>query len=266
MSHPICAVVLAAAVSIASEGCQSDPSGADARTPGNAKTPVAESKKDAPAPSTAKAGREVSFDVAFKTHLDMNLPEQDVYIEREKGSSDVYRVTKGDNDMRAKLYKTAKPTKHDPFDPKAVGPHKKGEPLGMTLGEWLKASGTGTYTHKDGVGHLKLSFTGLVPNGVYTMWHAFIALPPTSPFSGTLDLPLGARDGTTSVFVADASGNAKFEHKFRPGLQLSDIWTTSMLAIAYHSDGKTYGGVPGDFGLNVHVPLFTMLPKREGLE
>ena len=91
-------------------------------------------------------------------------------------------------------------------------------------------------------------------------------LPPTEPFSGTLDLPLGARDGSTSVFKADAQGNAKFKHTFRPGLQMSDVWTTSMLAINYHSDGKTYGAYPGKFGLNAHVPLFVMLPKREGLE
>ena len=39
-----------------------------------------------------------------------------------------------------------------------------------------------------------------------------------------------------------------------------------MLAINYHSDGKTYGPLPGAFGLNAHIPLFVMLPKREGLE
>ncbi len=38
-----------------------------------------------------------------------------------------------------------------------------------------------------------------------------------------------------------------------------------MLAINYHSDGKTYGGDPGEFGYNAHIPLFLMLPNREGL-
>jgi hypothetical protein len=208
----------------------------------------------------------VSIDLAFMTHLDMELPEQDVFIEREPGSGDVYRVTVGDNNMKAPLYKTAVPTRHDPFNPEAVGPHRKGEPLGMTLGQWLKHQGTGTYTCKSGVGTLDTSFSGLVPNGVYTMWHAFIALPPTTPFSGTLDLPLGARDGSESVFTADENGKAAFVHTFSPCLEMSDVWTTSMLAINYHSDGKTYGGLPGDFGLNAHIPLFLMLPNREGLE
>ncbi|MEM7248683.1 MAG: hypothetical protein AAF533_25350 [Acidobacteriota bacterium] len=221
---------------------------------------------DRAVPAQDLADDSTTLQVAFITHLEMDLPEQDVFIERVPGSGEVFRVTQGDNDMRAPLYKTAVMVPHDPFDPKAVGPHPKGEPLGMTLGEWLAHRGTGTYTHRDGEGTLALEFTGLVPNGVYTMWHAFMALPPTTPFSGTLDLPLGARDGSESVFVADAQGNARFDHSFRPGLQMSDTWTTAMLAINYHSDGKTYGGLPGDFGLNAHVPLFVMLPPRDGLK
>ena len=40
---------------------------------------------------------------------------------------------------------------------------------------------------------------------------------------------------------------------------------SSGLAIAYHSDGKTYGPLAGDFGSKAHVQLFLMLPKRTGL-
>ncbi len=214
----------------------------------------------------ARADTTVSIDLAFITHLDADLPEQDVYIERVPGSGEVWRVTKGDNDMTAQLYKTATETKHNPFDPKAVGPHPQGEPLGMTLGQWLRHQGTGTYTCVSGEGSLEVSFTGLVPNGVYTMWHAFMAMPPTEPFSGTLDIPLGARDGSESVFQADGNGEVAFVHRFKPCLEMSDVWTTSMLAINYHSDGKTYGAHPGEFGYNAHIPLFLMLPNREGIE
>ena len=56
------------------------------------------------------------------------------------------------------------------------------------------------------------------------------------------------------------------EPTFKPCLQMSDVWTTSMLAINYHSDGKTYAGLPGDFGYNAHVPLFLMLPQRDGIQ
>lgn len=208
----------------------------------------------------------VSLQLAFVTHLDMDLPEQDVYIEREPGSGKVYRVTKGDHNMKAPLYATAEQTPHDPFNPEAIGPYKKGKELGMTLGEWLKHAGTGSYTCQGGVGQLDLQLTGLVPNGVYTMWHAFMAIPPPVPFTGTLDLPLGARDGSESAFTADEKGRKNFKHTFQPCLQMSDTWTTSMLAINYHSDGKTYGGHPGPFGSDAHIPLFVMLPQREGIE
>ena len=258
MNHRSTPALLASAAALALGACASSttyetaPAGADVvvSAPAEAATPA----------------DEISFEIAFVTHLDADMPEQDVYIEREPGSGQVFRVTQGDHDMNAPLYKTAIEVKHNPFDEKALGPYERGEPLGMTLGRWLQHQGTGVYSTKDGVGSLDLNFTGLVPNGVYTMWHAFIALPPTVPFSGTLDLPLGARDGSESVFRADAQGNARFQHSFSPGLEMSDVWTTALLVINYHSDGKTYGGLPGAFGLNAHIPLFAMLPDRDGIQ
>jgi hypothetical protein len=67
------------------------------------------------------------------------------------------------------------------------------------------------------------------------------------------------------VFVAGPDGRAVFEHTFSPPLEMSGHWTSSMLAIAWHSDGRTWGGVPGDFGLNAHVPLFVLLPRADGV-
>ena len=216
-------------------------------------------------PEAASTEMELSIELVFGTYLDMDLPEQDVYLKGTNGSGKVYRVTKGDNDMGAQLYRAAEMVRHDPFNPDAGGPYPKGEALGITLSEWLRHQGAGSYTCAGGEGRLNTTFSGLVPNGVYTMWHVFMARPPTTPFTGTLDLPLGARDGSTSRFVADADGDAAFTHTFRPCLQLSDVWTTSLLAIAYHSNGKTYGADPGQWGLNSHMPLFLMLPNRAGI-
>jgi hypothetical protein len=42
--------------------------------------------------------------------------------------------------------------------------------------------------------------------------------------------------------------------------------STSLLAVNYHSNGKTYAGLPGEFGLNAHMPLFLMLPARDGIQ
>jgi len=220
---------------------------------------------DAIAVATGAAARGYAMDLTFSTHRDANLPEQDVFIERQPGSGQVYRPTIADVDMGAALYKAARKVPHNPFDAGAVGPYARGEPFGMTLGRWLRHRGSGRYSCDNGRGHLETRFSGLVPNGVYTFWHEFTALPATRPFSGFLVLPLGARDGSTGVFVADSEGNASFSQSFEPCLQMSDAWTTSLLAINYHSDGRTHAAYPGDFGYNAHMPLFVLLPPRDGI-
>ena len=99
-----------------------------------------------------------------------------------------------------------------------------------------------------------MSFSGLVPHGIYTMWHA------TAP--GLVDLPFASGDSMTANFSADAAGNASFSRSFSPCLDLSDGYASSLLGINYHSDNKTYGSVPGDFGYNAHVALVAKLDAR----
>jgi hypothetical protein len=207
----------------------------------------------------------MSIKLQFVNHLQAKLPEQDVFIEKVAGSGEVYRVTPADNDMKAPLYAASDTVKHDPFDAKANGPYKKGRALGITLGQWLAATGSGTYRCASGQGTVQLSFKKLVPNGVYTVWYAFLPMPPTQPFTGTLDLPLGARDGSQNSFKSDAQGTATYRVATKPCLQLTGDQLVAMLAIAWHSDGKTYYSDPGAFGLATHVQLFTMLPKATGL-
>lgn len=207
----------------------------------------------------------VSFDLTFAYHIDMDMAEQDVFIERVKGSGKVYRVTKADRDMGVSLYRTSTPTEHNPFDSKEVGPFNKGESLNLTMGDWFAANGSGSYTCTDGKGMIDVTFKKLVPDATYTMWHFFMAMPPTQPFIGTHDLPMGARDGSQSVFHTNAKGSAQFKREFTPCLQLSGEHLASGLAVAWHSDGKTYGPLPGDFATNSHVQLFLGLPKRSGI-
>ena len=213
---------------------------------------------------TSNYDKAVSIEFSFASHIEKGMPEQDVFIERLLPDR-VFRPTNGDRKMSASLFASARPLRHDPFDDKAIGPWPKGKELGITLGEWLKADGKGSYTCKDGKARLTTVFTGLVPNGVYTMWHYFMAWPVTKPFNGTYDLPLGTRDGAQAGFRADADGKAKYEVSFKPCLQLTGEQLASGLAIAWHSDGKTYGPSPGDFGANSHVQLFVGLPKRSGI-
>lgn len=207
----------------------------------------------------------VSFDFTFRHHVVDDLAEQDVFIEREPGSGVVWRPGPAERNLDARLYAAAEATPHNPFDAEAVGPYKKGAPLDLTLGEWYAAKGTGSYTCEAGEGRLTATFERLVPDGVYTLWHYFVAWPPTEPFIGTYDLPVGSRDGAQATFVADKDGKAVFDQTFKPCLQLTGEHLAAGLAVNWHSDGKTYGVKPGDFALNAHIQLYTGLPARSGL-
>jgi hypothetical protein len=213
----------------------------------------------------AKYDTPVNIDFVFIYHIDADMPEQDAFVVREPGSNEMWRATKGDQDLSQPIYASYDPVPHDPMNPEAVGPFPKGPELPLTLGEWFGATGAGTYSCVDGSAEIDVSFTGLVPDGVYTMWHWFNADPPTEPFKAGFDIPVGSRDGSDSIFIADAEGNARFERTMKPCLQLTGEHLMAGLAIAWHSDGQTYGVHVGDLGKNAHVPLFLVLPKRAGI-
>ncbi len=219
---------------------------------------------------TATAGAQpydppVELDISFVFHIDDDLAEQDIFVEREPGSGKVFRPTKAERDLDQPLFAAAAPLPHAPFDAEALGPYPKGRSLGLTLRQWFEAKGEGRYRCRDGEGRIAVDFAGLVPGGVYTMWHFFMASPPTEPFIGTYDLPVGSRDGAQSVFTADERGKARFERRFKPCLQLTGEHLAAGLAVAWHSDGKTYGVEPGQFGTVSHIQLYTGLPKRSGI-
>ncbi|MGF1608258.1 MAG: hypothetical protein ACFCUQ_02600 [Kiloniellales bacterium] len=207
----------------------------------------------------------LSLELTFRSHFDDGLPEQDVFIEREPGMAQIYRPTKDDRDKSKPLFAPIVPVRHSPFEPENVGPWTKGKPLGLTLGEWLAAEGQATYRCADGRGRLVATFTNLVPNGVYTLRHTFLASPPTDPVLGSYDLPLGARDGSEAIFRANAEGSAMVVRDFEPCLQLTGEQLMSGLAIAWHSDGKSHGAHPGSFSTSTHVQLYVELPKRSGI-
>ena len=201
----------------------------------------------------------------FVDQLKAGMIEQDVFVEKQRGSGKVFRVTKENMAQfkNAKLDSTADSVHHAPFDGQKVGPYEKGQALGFTLGDWLSASGSASYSCNAGTGKLSASFKNLVSNGVYTMWYAVAAGPhmgcPNCPFA-TLDMPVGKADGTQNIFRADGNGGAKFSASFKPCLQLATGQLVALLAIAYHSDGKTYGPGPGPVGSVAHIQLLTILP------
>ncbi len=209
-------------------------------------------------PGLALAGGPI--DVTFVDHITAGMVEQDVFVARG-GSDDVFRVTTEDqaNYLSDTVFATTSGLHHDPVNMAAVGPYPKGRDLGFTLGEWLGASGSGKYSCNDGAGSLSASFSNLVPDGVYTMWSWYVAIPFPEPFA-TYDLPFGSRDGAESVFTADSSGNATYDGNIGTCLQGSGSQVAEGLAIAYHSDGNTYGSHMGPAGEIAHVHLFLLLP------
>ncbi len=211
-------------------------------------------------------GAAYRFDLQFINHLQLGLPEQDVFIENPDDADEVIRAEGEDaedtENMEKTLYAASAATEHDPFKlgENPLGPFEKGEPLEFTLGEWLAAEGSGMYSVNGGVAELKLSFRNLVPDGVYTVWCSRLTFPPNV---NVVDRPCGAEDGSENSFTADDKGNADFILEMKP-LEPSTKETVSVIALAYHSDGKTYGADQGDFGLTSHVHIFAIIPQPAG--
>ena len=186
--------------------------------------------------------------------------------ETVKEAAKVIRVegdqAKDPSNLAKTVYASLEAVPHDPFkvSENPLGPFPAGKPLGFTLQQWLDASGIGIYSVDVENAQLEFSFQKLVPNGVYTVWCSRLKLPPGPEIE---DHPCGAENGTENVFKADAQGEGTFNLKLKT-LPLSTNETVSMIALAYHSDGKTYGASPGDFGLNSHVQLFFVIPEQAG--
>ncbi len=204
-------------------------------------------------------------DVVLSTHVELGLPEQDAFVEVEEGGSEVVRPdvedTNSVSERARKVFASAEPHEHDPFKTgdNPLGPFEKGEPLGFTLGEWLAGDGRGSYTVDGDEAQLELSLSNLVPGGLYTVWCARANMPPGK---GSVDDPCGAADGSENTFTADDEGDATFSVSMTP-LEPSSAETMSVIAIAYHSDGKSYGAHPGEFGQYTHVQLAWLMPPPE---
>ncbi len=205
-----------------------------------------------------------AIQLTFVDHIQAGMIEQDVFVRRDQDSSLGFRVTSEDYEkyLEHVVHTSAVGVPHDPMNTGAMGPYEIGFNLGVTLQEWLDASGKATYRCHGSKGAISIEFEKLVPNGLYTLWTFYLPTPFTEPFS-TYDIPIGARDGSDSVFRADPTGAANLTLEIEPCLQGSSNQLASGLAAAYHSDGKTYGPEPGSMGDKTHVHLFALLPNVE---
>ena len=200
-------------------------------------------------------GDSQTIDLVFIPHVAMGAAEQDVLVPMEDAEGMVRRVAPDDplSMLSQPLYASTTGAEHDPFalGDAPMGPYEQASDLGFTLGEWLAATGKGTYTLDGDRSMLETTFTNLVPNGIYTMWCSIINVPPNFEI---VNYPCGAEDGTENTFTADENGNASYSIEI-PTRPLSTDEALTVFAINYHSDGNTYGADPGTFGMNAHVQI-----------
>lgn len=213
------------------------------------------------------AQKSYTVELTFVDHLKAGLIEQDVFVQKNEGPKNVFRVLPEEREqyLNHTLYTSKLPHHHNPFDKKLVGPYRRGKKIGISLRDWLKAKGTAECSCEGGWGTVKANFENLMPNAVYTLWHAFMAKDNKKHFIGTFDLPVGLRNGSQSIFKTNDQGNARLELTFPNCLQLTDSQLMSMLAVAWHSDEKTYGETPGPFGQVTHIQLFAVFPDQDNL-
>lgn len=205
-----------------------------------------------------------AIELRFTDHLSANLIEQDVFIAKNDQPQYVYRIhpEEANRYQDSPLYTTAEAHEHAIFDKDAIGPYQKGEPLKFRLEKWLDAEGEGDYSCSDGLGHIRAEFRELIPDAQYSIWQLY-APEPLDPLSGFIMIPVGERDGSQNAFTTDENGKAQIELKFDRCIQEPGEQLTSGVALAYHSDGKTKGALPGEFGKNVHIQLFAMFPPDD---
>lgn len=214
-------------------------------------------------PSPPKEALEL---VPLVSHIQFGVFEQDVYIERTGSPGKVFRVTPANATNAATkdapLFATAATTAHDPTFAN-VGPFDRGAALNVKASDWLAATGSvaylctgGTVARVDGV------FSHLVPNAVYTFWNSRLDFT-NGAITGATDLAIGTSDGSQNRFNTDDKGNAHFaltwtgcDEPATGGPGIGPTGSARVFALAYHSDGQTYGSAPGPFGQKTHVQLF----------
>lgn len=141
----------------------------------------------------------------------------------------------------------------------------------LTLAEFNAPAGRASVKCLQQGTHAALELTGLIPNGVYTVWNVVFRSPGFDPsFTNLIGLgAIGAADGSANSFTADATG-AGAVSAITPGGPLSVFGSIAgcaptgefefHLVGAYHIDGQAHGATPGPAG--TFVEQFGFIFKR----
>ncbi|SDI09911.1 hypothetical protein SAMN05192558_101632 [Actinokineospora alba] len=141
-------------------------------------------------------------------------------------------------------------------DPSAPLFGNSGVGLNRTWGEWSAATASSVVRSSGGRSprtDVRLSFAGLVPGGVYSVFWGTLTPDSENPLcpgvERTLALPSvdAGQAPDASSFVAAADGTAAFRGKLDGSLLDSALQV--FFSVIYHFDGQTYGALPnaGEF-------------------
>jgi hypothetical protein len=110
-----------------------------------------------------------------------------------------------------------------------------GTPEGFTEQEWKTANANVAVTEVSGDTYtVKVEASGLVPNGLYTLWWI------KDQLIGKAMGPAGGVEN--NAFRADSEGNATVT------VQVPANNDYDMMGVAYHADDQTHGDKPGKMG------------------
>ena len=118
----------------------------------------------------------------------------------------------------------------------------------VMLSEWLAARGRASVKCINKGTHVVVEMSGLIPNGVYTIW--YVSFDKAGNFNGVG--ALGPKDGSQNHFEATANGDGEVSAIMQAG-SLSIVGDATgceldhpfVLLGVYHLDGETHGGFPG---------------------
>jgi hypothetical protein len=126
-----------------------------------------------------------------------------------------------------------------------------GAPLGLTLGQWLGATGSADFeTINANAQRATVRFAGLSPYGAYSVF-----VHPAGQ-DDTVFTPLGGA-GSGNAFVADAGGSAVVNVFVSPPLAPG-----SAVVVVFHSDGLTHAMDFGAPGITSHIQLIAFPARR----
>lgn len=126
-----------------------------------------------------------------------------------------------------------------------------GVPADFTSEQWMAARGEAeVVAQEDGQDLIELEASGLVPEGLYTLWWVN---------EGTFGTDMGPAGGVPeNEFTADAEGNATAT------VRVPSDNDYQMMVVAYHADDQTHGESPGEMGTETFGHLMGPWPGPAG--